>query len=212
MSIRTIAFPLHFFLGAVALTGALAFGAACSSSSAGSSSGGSSGSSTSSSGGGSGSSSGGGSGSSSGGEDGGAADPFVGTWVCSGTETNTYTQPAGKAATTDAYTDDVTITSNGDGTQTASSLPADGGASPCVTKSTVSGDTSTLETGTTCMNANGTTTTWTGGSATLTSSTTFMANRTYTFSGSVTYTPDGGSPTQVQVAGSGMSSGTCTKQ
>jgi hypothetical protein len=55
------------------------------------------------------------------------------------------------------------------------------------------------------------TTTYTSGTATV-SGNTYMGSRTYTFSGTTTYTPDGGSPEQIQVAGSGTTSSTCTKQ
>jgi hypothetical protein len=46
----------------------------------------------------------------------------------------------------------------------------------------------------------------------LTSSTTYAVTRVFTFSGMTTYTPDGGTPEEIEVAGSGTSSGTCTKQ
>jgi hypothetical protein len=151
-----------------------------------------------------------GAGSSSGGGD-SASDPFVGSWVCTGTSSLTFTQPAGHKPETDSFTTDVTIVANGDGSETITGQAVDGGPT-CVTKATVSGNTATLESGQSCQNANGTTTAYTGGTATLTSSTTYTVTRTFSFSGTVTVTPDGGSPEQVQVAGSGTSTGTCTKQ
>ena len=195
--------PSHrLLLGAASLVGAvtLALGApACSSGSSG--------------GNGSGGSDGGGSssGSSSGGSGDSGQDPFVGSWVCTGTISTTFTQPAGAKPQTSDYVTDVTVVSNGDGTQTATGEPADGGPT-CSIKETVSGDSASIMGSQSCMNANGTTAVYTSGTSTLTSSTTYTAMRAFTFSGTVMYTPDGGTPTPLQVAGSGTSSGTCTKQ
>jgi hypothetical protein len=175
-----------------------ALGAACSSSTGGGNGSG-------------GSDSGSGSGSSSGGGDSGA-DPFVGSWLCTGTDSLTFTEPTGAKPQMNPYATNVTVVDNGDGMQTATGEPADGGPS-CSIKETVSGNAASLVSGgQSCMNANGTTTVYTGGTSTLTGSTTYATTRVFTFSGTTTYTPDGGSPEQIQVAGSGTSSGTCTKQ
>jgi len=150
-------------------------------------------------------------GSSSGGGDSGG-DPFVGSWVCDGTDSLTFTEPAGAKAQMNSYSTDVTVVDNGDGTQTATGTPADGGAS-CAIKDTVSGNTANVASGgQPCTAASGITTVYTSGTSTLTSSTTYVVTRVFTFSGMTTYTPDGGTPTPIQVAGSGTSSGTCTKQ
>ncbi|HEY1697794.1 MAG TPA: hypothetical protein VGG39_36790 [Polyangiaceae bacterium] len=206
------------FLPVVAL---LAAGAHCSSSSSGgsgttggdggsSSGGSSSGASGSSSGAssssGSASSSGSSSGSASGGGD-ASTDPFVGDWTCTGSDVLTFTQPAGAKQETDPFTTSVVVVANADGSQTATVLSADGGAG-CGLQSTVSGDTATLEPNQTCPGSNGVTASYTSGVNTLTSATTYTIDRTFTFSGSVT--TDAGS--HVQVAGTGVTSGTCTKQ
>lgn len=199
---RGMVMPSHrLLLCAASLVAAAVVGAACSSgSSGGNASGGSDAGGSSS------------SGSSSGGGGDSGADPFVGSWVCSGTDSLTFTQPAGAKPQMNAYTTDVTVVSNGDGTQTATGEPADGGPS-CAIKDTVSGNTANVASGgQSCTSASGITTVYTSGTSTLTSSTTYAVTRVFTFSGMTTYTPDGGMPTQIQVVGSGTSSGTCTKQ
>jgi hypothetical protein len=113
---------------------------------------------------------------------------------------------------TNDYATNVTVVDNGDGTQTATGEPTDGGPS-CAVKETVSGNGAALVSGgQSCMNANGTTTVYTGGTSTLTSPTTYATTRVFTFSGMVPYTPDGGTTTMIEVAGNGTSSGTCSKQ
>lgn len=152
-----------------------------------------------------------GSGSSSGGGDGAGSDPWVGTWACTGTESNTFTEPAGAKPEDKDTASTVTIVDNGDGTVTATSNPPDGGIT-CSLKSTVSGDTLTLVTGgQSCANNNGTTEIYTSGSATL-SGNMYTASKAYTFSGTVAETNDAGASMQVMVAGSGTASSTCTRQ
>jgi len=197
------------------IVAALGAGAHCSSSSSGgngtggdggSSSGGSSGGSSS--GGSSGGTSSGGSssGSSSGGGD-ASADPFVGDWTCTGDDVLTFTQPAGAKQETDPFTTNVVIVANADGSQTATVLSADGGAG-CALQSAVSGDTATLDPNQTCLGANGVTASYTSGVNTITSPTTYTIDRKFGFAGTVT--TDAGA--HVQVAGTGATTGTCTKQ
>jgi hypothetical protein len=156
---------------------------------------------------GSGSSSGG---SSDGGGDGAGSDPWVGTWACTGTASNTFTEPASAQPNMQPFANTTVIVDNGDGTITSTGTPPDGGDT-CALKYTVSGNTETLVSGgQSCMNNNGTTEVYTSGTATLTGNT-FMGTRDYTFSGTVTAETDAG-PKQVMVAGSGNISATCTRQ
>jgi hypothetical protein len=132
--------------------------------------------------------------------------------MCSGTDSLTFTQPAGAKAQMNSYATVATVVYDGDGTQTATGEAADGGPS-CSIKETVSGNAANLVSGgQPCTGADGVTTVYTSGTSTLTSATTYAVTRVFTFSGTTMYTPDGGVPTPIQVAGSGTSSGTCTKQ
>jgi len=151
-----------------------------------------------------------GSGSSSGGGGGDGGDPWVGTWACTGTESDTFTEPAGAKPETKDTANMVAIVDNGDGTVTLTGTPPDGGIT-CSLKFTVSGSALTLVSGgQSCMNNNGTTEIYTSGTATLTGST-YTSSRAYTFSGTVAETTDAGTK-QVMVAGSGTASGSCTRQ
>ncbi|HEX3344804.1 MAG TPA: hypothetical protein VHS09_09545, partial [Polyangiaceae bacterium] len=96
---------------------------------------------------------------------------------------------------------------NSDGSQTGTAVSADGGAG-CALQSTVSGDVATLEPNQTCLGSNGVTASYTSGVNTITSATTYTIDRKFTFAGTVT--TDAGA--QVQVAGTGATTGTCTKQ
>ncbi|HEY3818175.1 MAG TPA: hypothetical protein VGL81_13440 [Polyangiaceae bacterium] len=194
---------LGSLLSVLPIVAAISAGTHCSSSSGGGngSDGGSSSSSGSSS---SGSSS---SGSSSGGGDASSADPFVGNWTCTGDDVLTFTQPAGAKQQTDPFTTNVLIVANADGSQTATVVSADGGAG-CALQSSVSGDTATLEPNQMCLGSNGVTASYTSGVNTITSATTYTIDRQFNFAGTVT--TDAGA--QVQVAGTGATTGTCTKQ
>jgi hypothetical protein len=202
----------------------------------------------------------------------GPSDPFVGSWVCEGTESLTFTAPKGEAPLMSGFASDVTVTANADGSVTATSETVDGGFS-CALKSAVSGSTATLESGQSCMDPDGTNAIYTSGTATV-NGVTYTFSRAFTFSGTLTVmagatprpqgglpdgggsdsgspdggshdggtsdggvsdggvsdggphdggvsdaggshdsgTPDGGSTQQLQVAGSGTSSGICVKQ
>jgi hypothetical protein len=197
--------PSHrLLLGPAVLLVSAALGSACSSSSSGGNGSGADAGGSSS----SGSSSGG---SSSSGSDSGA-DPFVGSWVCTGTDMLTFTMPSGAKPENNPYTTDVTVVSTGSGTQTATGEAADGGPS-CAIQEDVSGNgASVVSGGQSCTSSNGAVLVYTGGTSTLLSPTSYSTTRVFTFSGMVPYTPDGGTTTMIEVAGSGTSSGTCTKQ
>jgi hypothetical protein len=128
----------------------------------------------------------------------GPSDPFVGSWVCEGTESLTFTKPTGEAPLMSGFASDVTVTANADGSVTATSETVDGGFS-CALKSAVSGNTATLESGQSCTDPDGTTDVFTSGTATL-SGVTYTFTRAFTFSGSITVMagatprPQGGLP------------------
>jgi hypothetical protein len=119
----------------------------------------------------------------------------------------TFTQPAGAKQETDPFTTNVVIVANADGSQTATVVSADGGAG-CALQSAVSGDTATLDPNQSCLGSNGVTASYTSGVNTITSATTYTIDRKFDFTGTVT--TDAGA--HVQVAGTGATTGTCTKQ
>jgi hypothetical protein len=131
-------------------------------------------------------------------EEAGPSDPFVGSWVCEGTESLTFTEPKGEAPMMSGFASDVTVTANADGSLTATSEAVDGGFS-CALKSAVSGSTATLESGQSCMDPDGTNAVYTSGTATL-NGVTFAFSRAFTFSGTLTVMagaaprPQGGLP------------------
>jgi hypothetical protein len=143
------------------------------------------------------------------GSGGGGSNPFVGSWACTGTQSLTFTQPAGAQPQTNNQSFTQTIVANGDGSITATTTGDAGNG--CTFKWTVSGSTATLEANQTCTNTNGVVASYTSGTATV-SGTTLTHSNQFTFSGTITATPDGGQPQQVQVAGTGTGENTCTKQ
>jgi hypothetical protein len=96
------------------------------------------------------------------------ADPFVGSWDCTGTETTTFTAPPDTPTATHGTVTLVAITDDGTGDITADRTPEDAGP-PCALTSHLNPDgvSSTLTPGQTCISANGGTVTYTSGTATM---------------------------------------------
>jgi hypothetical protein len=141
--------------------------------------------------------------------DGGAvSDPFVGTWVCTGTDDLTITMPAGIAPLTESTAATIVIVDNG--TSTLSATRSTEGGAGCVTHSIVAGSNATLESGQTCTSG-GLTLTFVDGSANAMDGT-MVSSLRYSLSGTLTFTPDGGMPQSFQVTGTGSSTDNCTKQ
>jgi hypothetical protein len=144
---------------------------------------------------------------SSSGPAGGPSDPFVGTWVCTGTDDLTVTMPAGIPPVTESTASTIVIVDDGSGTISAT-RSTEGGAG-CVTRSTVAGSNATLESGQTCTSGGLTLSLVSGGANVMDG--TMVSSRRYSLSGTLSYNPDGGMPQSVQVTGTGSSTDNCTK-
>jgi hypothetical protein len=140
--------------------------------------------------------------------DGGTADPFVGTWVCTGTDDLTITTPTGIPPVTESTA--ATIVIADDGSSTISATRSTEGGAGCVTQSIVAGSNATLESGQTCTSGGLTLTLVSGGANVMNG--TLVSSRRYTLSGTLTYTPEAGMPQSIQVTGTGSSTDNCAKQ
>jgi hypothetical protein len=92
------------------------------------------------------------------------SDPFIGSWSCSGTDTITWTMPAGMSPTNGTPSSTVVITDDGNGNITAVRTPTgtNAGAPACTTKHLLgSGGTASLSpVDQTCMTKDGATETY----------------------------------------------------
>jgi hypothetical protein len=139
---------------------------------------------------------------------GGSLDPFVGTWVCTGTDDLTVTTPPGIPPVTESTASTIVIVDDGSGTISAT-RSTEGGAG-CVTRSIVAGSNATLESGQTCASGGLTLTLLSGGANVMDG--TMVSSRRYSLSGTLSYVPDGGMPQSIQVTGTGSSTDNCAKQ
>jgi hypothetical protein len=149
-----------------------------------------------------------GSSSGSGGDGGGAlSDPFVGTWMCTGSSMTVETLPDMKA-TTDVTMSSIVITDDGTGNDTVVRTPeGDAVAAPCTepAKLSASGTTLTITGMPKCPSAiSGVTETFTSVSYTLAAgNTSFTTMASYTLSGTTT--------SGMTYAATGTATNTCNK-
>ena len=140
--------------------------------------------------------------------DGGTANPFVGTWVCTGTDDLTVTTPAGIPPVTESTAATIVIVD--DGSSTISATRSTEGGAGCVTRSIVAGSNATLESGQTCMGGGLTLALVSGGANVMDG--TMVSSLRYSLAGTLSYVPDGGMPQSIQVTGTGSSTDNCAKQ
>lgn len=134
---------------------------------------------------------------------GSAADPFIGTWKCTGTDATSFSQPPNTMPTSEVNGASVVITDDGSGHLTRVRTP-DNGAPVCTLHSTLNADrmSFTNVAGETCATKNGGTVTYKTGSAMI-SATGYTAASTWTFSGKTA----GGAA----LVGDGTGTSTCSK-
>jgi hypothetical protein len=131
-------------------------------------------------------------------------DPFVGRWSCSGSSTTTFTEPPNTPDSTTTTQSTTTITDDGNGNLTNVRDPVDAGPE-CTLHATLSadGNSTSLNAGQTCTNANGATIAYTSGGSTINSDGTYTSDSSFTVNG----TTEKGAP----LVGTGSASATCTK-